>query len=87
MVNGLNLDIQDTSTAVKPCPPAMVVVTVWLIPPTSKRPTRPQIAPDKHHSTDNYLFYLNTNILRSVFTFTNNSRSHIHACCTIDKYA
>ena len=46
MMMGLNFASHDTMTAVKPRPPAIVVVTVWLMPPTSSRPARPQIAPE-----------------------------------------
>ncbi len=47
MVMGLNFASHETMTAVKPCPPAIVVVTVWFMPPTSNKPTIPQMAPDK----------------------------------------
>lgn len=43
---GLNFAIQDTMTAVKPRPSTTVVVRVWLMPPTSSRPIRPQTAPE-----------------------------------------
>ena len=44
--NGLNLASQDTIIAVKPRPPAVVVLIVWFVPPTNKRPAIPQIAPE-----------------------------------------
>ena len=44
---GLNLASQETMTAVKPRPSTMVVVSVWLVLPTSSSPARPQIAPDR----------------------------------------
>ena len=47
MMMGSNFASQETMTAVKPRPPTIVVVTVWLMPPTSSRPARPQTAPDK----------------------------------------
>ena len=46
MMKGLNLDIQDTMTAVKPRPSTMVVVRVWSMPAVSSKPIRPQIAPE-----------------------------------------
>ena len=47
IVIGLNLASHDTITAVNPCPELIVVVIVWLIPPTRISPARPPQAPDK----------------------------------------
>ena len=47
MKMGLNFASHETMTAVKPLPPAMVVVMVWSVPPTSSRPAIPQTAPDR----------------------------------------
>ena len=46
MMKGLNLDIQDTMTAVKPRLSTMVVVRVWLMPAVRIYPIRPQTAPE-----------------------------------------
>ena len=46
MPSGLNLASHETMTAVKPCPPAMVVVIVWSVPDTSSTPAMPHSAPD-----------------------------------------
>ena len=46
ITNGLNLDSHATMMAVKPLPPAVSVLIVWFVPPTSKSPAIPQIAPD-----------------------------------------
>ena len=43
---GLNLASHETMTAVKPRPSTMLVVSVWFVPPTSRRPARPQTAPE-----------------------------------------
>ena len=43
---GLNFASHETMTAVKPRPSTMVGVRVWLVPPTSSRPVRPQMAPE-----------------------------------------
>ena len=43
----LNFDIQLTMTAVKPRPPARVVVIVWFVPATRSNPARPHKAPLK----------------------------------------
>ena len=72
MVSGLNLDIQETSTAVKPWPPAMVVVMVWLMPPTRSRPTRPHSSAGQHHRTDDDLFYFDAHVFRGIFTLAHN---------------
>ena len=47
IVIGLNLASHDTITAVKPWPELMVVVMVWLIPPTRIQPAKPQSAPER----------------------------------------
>ena len=46
MKTGLNFASQETMTAVKPRPPARVVVMVWSVPATSSRPATPQMAPE-----------------------------------------
>ena len=46
MPMGLNFAIQDTITAVKPLPPAVFTEMVWSEAPTSRKPARPQRAPD-----------------------------------------
>ena len=46
MPRGLNLASHETMTAVKPWPPAMVVVIVWSVPDTSSTPAMPHSAPD-----------------------------------------
>ena len=52
MVKGLNLASHATMTAVKPRPPAMVVVMVWSVPPTSSNPATPQTAPLRERQAD-----------------------------------
>ena len=47
MLSGLNFASHETMTAVKPCPPAMVVVIVWSVPDTSSTPATPHSAPDR----------------------------------------
>ena len=44
---GLNFASHDTIIAVKPLPPAVVVVIVWFVPPTRSKPAIPQTAPDR----------------------------------------
>ena len=44
---GLNLASQETRMAVKPLPPAVALLIVWLMPATRRNPVMPQIKPDK----------------------------------------
>ena len=46
MMKGLNLDIQETMTAVKPRLSTMVVVRVWSTPAVIMKPIRAHSAPE-----------------------------------------
>ena len=47
MAMGLNFAIHETTMAVKPRPPEMLVETVWSVPATRSTPAMPQMAPDR----------------------------------------
>ena len=47
MMRGSNLPIHATMMPVKPMLSSIVVLTMWLMEPTSKNPTSPHSAPDK----------------------------------------
>lgn len=72
IANGLNFDIHATMMAVNPRPPAVLVEIVWLAPLTIRQPAIPQIAPGEHHRADDYFFYINTGIARSILALADN---------------
>ena len=62
MMKGLNLDIQETMTAVKPRPSTMVVVRVWSMPAVSRKPDEAAHSAGEHHGPDDDAVHLDAGV-------------------------
>ena len=72
MMKGLNLDIQETMTAVKPRPSTMVVVRVWSTPAVSMKAHQAAQRAGEHHGADDDAIHLDAGVAGGALALAHN---------------